>query len=98
MAMQAPTSSRLRGDIDRGRAGDKVDVADPAAAPLGTDDEAAGTPASPEAVETAHREEIRKSSAQGPSIHDSSDPGSAIYLIVMAILAAAISATIVLLI
>ena len=34
----------LRHAIDSGRTGDKVDFPDPAAAPLGTDDEAAGTP------------------------------------------------------
>lgn len=34
---------QLRDDIDSGRTGDKVPVADPAAAPLGSDDEAAGT-------------------------------------------------------
>ncbi|WP_431859113.1 hypothetical protein [Azospirillum sp.] len=36
-------AQRLRHDIDSGRAGDKIPVEDPAAAPLGTDDEAAGT-------------------------------------------------------
>jgi hypothetical protein len=41
-----PTSERLRRDIDSGRAGDKVDYPDPAAAPLGADDEAAGFPPS----------------------------------------------------
>jgi hypothetical protein len=35
---------RQRADIDSGRTGDKVPFPDPAAAPLGTDDEAAGTP------------------------------------------------------
>ena len=35
---------RLRADIDRGRTGDKIDWPDPAAAPLGTDEEAGGTP------------------------------------------------------
>ena len=39
-----PTADRLRHDISRGKAGDKVDHPDPAAAPLGTDDEAAGRP------------------------------------------------------
>ena len=33
---------QLRGDIDAGRTGDKVGGFDPAAAPLGADDEAAG--------------------------------------------------------
>ena len=41
-----PTTDRLRIDIDRGRTGEKVDYPDPAAAPLGTDDEAAGHPVS----------------------------------------------------
>ena len=35
---------RLRADIDSGKTGDKSPGLDPAAAPLGTDDEAAGTP------------------------------------------------------
>lgn len=45
---RAPTipsaeANRMRADIDRGLTGDKVPATDPAAAPLGTDDEAAGT-------------------------------------------------------
>ncbi|MBA4225557.1 MAG: hypothetical protein C0456_02910 [Hyphomonas sp.] len=41
----SPTSAaaRLRHAIDSGNTGDKVNYPDPAAAPLGTDDEAAGT-------------------------------------------------------
>jgi hypothetical protein len=42
--------SLLRGAIDRGLSGDKAGFPDPAAAPLGTDDEAAGTPNSREQV------------------------------------------------
>lgn len=43
---EAPaTVERLRRDIDLGKTRDKVAFPDPAAAPLGTDDEAAGTPA-----------------------------------------------------
>lgn len=42
-------AQRLRDSIDKGLTGDKVPAADPAAAPLGTDDEAAG-------VRTAHHE------------------------------------------
>lgn len=55
-----PTSAELRDRIDRGQTGDKVPVVDPAAAPLGTDDEAAGTPpkaadvAAAAAAETVH--------------------------------------------
>lgn len=47
------TADRLRHDISRGKAGDKVDHPDVAAAPLGTDDEAAGKPASPEELRIA---------------------------------------------
>jgi hypothetical protein len=42
---QWETTARLRHEIDSGRCGDKVCWRDPAAAPLGTDDEAGGTPA-----------------------------------------------------
>lgn len=55
-----PTGAELRDRIDRGQTGDKVPVVDPAAAPLGTDDEAAGTPpkaadvAAAAAAETVH--------------------------------------------
>lgn len=41
---QPQTADRLRIDIDRGVTGDKTPGSDPAAAPLGTDAEAAGTP------------------------------------------------------
>ena len=54
----APTTAQLKHDIDRGGGGDKVDAFDPAAAPLGTDDEAAGTPPSPAAIKQAHDLEI----------------------------------------
>lgn len=54
------TVAQLRADIDTGRTGDKVDWPDPAAAPLGTDDEAAGTPPGPWAVETARRQEASR--------------------------------------
>ncbi|MDQ2081974.1 hypothetical protein RA307_17440 [Xanthobacteraceae bacterium Astr-EGSB] len=48
---------RLRADIDHGRTGDKVDWPDPAAAPLGTDEEAAGTPTPEAAIDAARRQE-----------------------------------------
>jgi hypothetical protein len=47
------TSSQLKHDIDSGRTGDKAGGFDPAAAPLGTDDEAGGAAASPEAISHA---------------------------------------------
>lgn len=54
---------RLRADIDRGRTGDKVDWPDPAAAPLGTDDEAAGTPVRASMGRAVHRAETVAPSA-----------------------------------
>jgi hypothetical protein len=60
MAMQTEgaTTDRLRRDIDRGRARDKVAVSDPAAAPLGTDSEAGGRAPSREDVSQAQALEI----------------------------------------
>jgi hypothetical protein len=54
------TISQLRDDIDAGRTGDKIDWPDPAAAPLGTDEEAAGTPPDPGAVEMARTLELSR--------------------------------------
>ena len=51
------TTDQLRDAIDRGRTGSKVPARDPAAAPLGTDDEAGGAPTDPRVVkETLERE------------------------------------------
>jgi hypothetical protein len=51
--------SRLRADIDSGKTGDKTPGLDPAAAPLGTDDEAAGTPVPDEIAEQVRARETR---------------------------------------
>jgi len=51
------TTAQLRDDIQSGRTGDKVAGFDPAASPLGTDDEAAGTPPSPETVHATRAQE-----------------------------------------
>jgi hypothetical protein len=58
------STEQLRRDIDSGRTGDKVDWPDPAMAPLGTDDEAAGTPPSRERVRLARRQEL----SRGPKV------------------------------
>lgn len=47
------TTDQLRHEIDSGRTGDKADWPDPAAAPLGTDDEASGNPPNSETVRKA---------------------------------------------
>ena len=51
--------TRLKNDINSGRTADKVAAFDPAAAPLGTDEEAAGTPVPDGAVEMARASENR---------------------------------------
>jgi hypothetical protein len=51
------TVAQLRQDITSGATGDKVPVLDPAMSPLGTDDEAAGAPPSPELVAAVRRTE-----------------------------------------
>lgn len=56
---RATTAARLRADIDNGQGRDKVAYPDPAAAPLGTDDEAAGTPVSADQVRQARANEWR---------------------------------------
>ena len=60
------TTDRLRNDIDSGRTGDKVAASDPAAAPLGTDDEAAGTPPSRAAVDLARQHEVTRAQEARP--------------------------------
>lgn len=60
--------ARLKDDIDSGRAGDKVPGFDPAAAPLGTDAEAAGAPPSGGAsVHAQAREAARGSKVENPN-------------------------------
>jgi hypothetical protein len=61
-----PSADRLRHDIDQGRGGDKVAFSDPAAAPLGTDDEAAGTPPTREELELASRTELIGGALEAP--------------------------------
>lgn len=62
----ADTTARLRDDIDRGEAADKVGFPDPAAAPLGTDAEAGGFSPTPDEVRTAREHEVEKRPA-GPA-------------------------------
>ena len=56
--------TELRARIDAGRTGDKVPGIDPATAPLGTDEEAAGTSPGPAAVTTALEDETRQGKAR----------------------------------
>ncbi|MFL6799149.1 MAG: hypothetical protein ACJ8F3_17250 [Xanthobacteraceae bacterium] len=64
---EGATAAQLRHDIDSGRTGDKVPVEDPAAAPLGTDDEAGGNSPSPQALQHARQlEGARQQKPPGP--------------------------------
>ncbi len=63
----AAETARLRDDIDRG-GGDKVAFSDPAAAPLGTDDEAGGNAPTPEQARRARHQETRTSETEGAKL------------------------------
>jgi hypothetical protein len=77
------TTARLRADIDAGLSGSKVAGSDPAAAPLGTDDEAAGTPPTSAAVDMARAAELGGAA-------DQRDKGRASALLYMLIIATVI--------
>jgi hypothetical protein len=87
-----PTTARLKYDIDRGRGGDKVDNIDPAAAPLGTDDEAAGNPASPAEIKLAARHAIGTGAS---SERVSSDHGVTAYVVMVLVWSATVFSAIV---
>lgn len=54
--MAGPTAQQLKADIDSGKTGDKnAGDFDPGLSTLGTDDEAAGTPDTPEQVAAARK-------------------------------------------
>jgi hypothetical protein len=100
---RAARTEELRKDIDEGKTGDKVPFRDPAAAPLGSDDEAAGHPPTPEAVALARENEIRTDAADHPNATEqgrdsfnaqkqSPWPGIAIGLAVIVIAGIAIAA------
>ena len=57
--------AQLRADIDSGRTGDKVAAIDHAAAPLGTDEEAAGTPVAAEIIARVREYECNRNTAGG---------------------------------
>lgn len=78
---------RLRAAIDRGETADKVAFQDPAAAPLGTDDEAAGRPPSEREVDVAiaHETAPRIASASAARRPDLAGRKSAPWLMALVI-------------
>lgn len=83
-------ASQLRAAIDDGRARDKVAYPDPAAAPLGTDDEAAGTPPESDRVATAAKHEAAHDA--GPIAVTDPDRGRNLGLFLTIVAAAALAA------
>lgn len=67
MTRKPDNVTQLHGDINKGRTGDKVAGTDPAAAPLGTDEEAAGTPPSGAEIAQARRAERKADAAPAPN-------------------------------
>ncbi|MGJ3263198.1 MAG: hypothetical protein ACFE0R_08175 [Salinarimonas sp.] len=54
-----PNPAMLKADVNSGRTGDKNEVFDPGMSMLGTDDEVAGNPASPERIRLAREAQAR---------------------------------------
>lgn len=97
MSPKRPRPAHLRDAIDKGKTRDKVAASDPAAAPLGTDEEAAGTPVPPQAVETAMRHETARPMRE-PNETDAkplSITPTAVVLGVMLIIAALVTAALI---
>ncbi|HEY8611468.1 MAG TPA: hypothetical protein VIL69_09295 [Roseomonas sp.] len=53
------TTAQLKRDVESGATGDKVPMLDPGLSPLGTDDEAAGTPLDPRLIAEMRERERR---------------------------------------
>jgi hypothetical protein len=93
MTDESATTAQLRHDIDSGRTGSKINFPDPAAAPLGTDDEAAGTPPTTEAVSLARRQEATRPATGARANADGLDVGVVIYTGIVGGIAAILAAT-----
>lgn len=79
-----PNTAMLKGDIDSGRSGDKVEVFDPGMAMLGTCEEAGGNALSPKDIARARFAEIKERWRLSPRkpgyAHNRVDPTLALYL------------------
>ncbi len=82
------TVSQLKDDIDSGRTGDKVVAGDPGLSPLGTDDEAAGRPPSPERVAMAREQE--KKIGRIATANDKPNTNGPVFAIIGAIVVVAV--------
>ena len=77
----AATVEQLRRGTDQGRTRDKVPGFDPAAAPLGADEEAAGTPVSPERVAIDRENSVD----EGP--RNNEDGAKWVYIVIVVVVA-----------
>ena len=77
------TPDELRHAIDRGATGEKVSFPDPAAAPLGTDEEAAGTPIPKDAARTAYRNEVDRKKQRVPEGSEPAFPWTLLLVVVL---------------
>lgn len=79
-----PTMAMLKADINSGATGDKTEVFDPGMAMLGTCEEAAGTPTTPEQVRIARRYETlerwMRGSRKNGAAHNKRDGALTAYL------------------
>lgn len=94
------TTQQLKNDIDTGRTGDKIDQGfDPGLAPLGTDDEASGTPPTPDEIRIAR--ELEREGASQPAEQGQRNPkrgypavlliGAAFLVLVLAVVIALVT-------
>lgn len=77
------TSDQLRSRIDRGVGSDKVSHPDPAAAPLGADDEAAGTPNTQRQIRTAIAQETRLGRGEAAAAQPTPRTGARVAIVVI---------------
>lgn len=95
---QGTNWAQVRDRIDRGEAGDKKAAEDPAAAPLGTDEEAGGSSTAPEIIERSETAEqggpATRAAAQGRELGRSRLPfvilGLAALLVILGAIALAV--------
>ena len=85
-------SQQVRDDIDAGRTRDKVDHPDPATAPLGTDAEAGGAPASAQSTRTDRQPATGDAARQdrrehGPVPRKAARPGLIAILVAIVVIA-----------
>lgn len=91
-ASDAPTTSMLKGDINSGRTGDKATHFDAGLSPLGTDDEAAGNPASPDRAALARKTEAATPRVRAQAdVHGGGRGARFVYIGVIVFIAAALA-------